>query len=125
MKLYFRLLSYLKPHLKYLIPAMIFMLLFAGMSGFSITMVVPLTKIIFSSQEMITQDNPSAQQTSQGEEKGLLVLLPKILKEKFNQLIIGRTRLETLGRFCIFVFLIFLVKNLANHLTRPFGSSHD
>jgi subfamily B ATP-binding cassette protein MsbA len=112
MKLYFRLLSYLKPHLKYLIPAMIFMILFAGMSGFSITMVVPLTKIIFSGQEMITKDNLPPQEISQGGEKGLVVLLPKILKEKFNQLIIGKTRLETLGRFCIFVFLIFLIKNL-------------
>jgi len=112
MKLYFRLLSYLKPHLKYLIPAMIFMILFAGMSGFSITMVVPLTKIIFSGQEVITQDNPSTQEIERGKEKGLLVLLPKLLKEKFNQLMMGKTRLETLGRFCILVFLIFLVKNL-------------
>jgi subfamily B ATP-binding cassette protein MsbA len=112
MKLYFRLLSYLKPHLRYLIPSMIFMILFAGMSGFSITMVVPLTKIIFSGQGVIALDNTSAQQTSQDQEKGLLVLLPKILKEKFTQLIVGNTRLETLGRFCIFVFLIFLIKNL-------------
>jgi subfamily B ATP-binding cassette protein MsbA len=112
MKLYFRLLSYLKPHLRYLIPSMVFMILFAGMSGFSITMVVPLTKIIFSGQGVIALDNTSAQQTSQDQEKGLLVLLPKILKEKFTQLIVGKTRLETLGRFCIFVFLIFLIKNL-------------
>jgi subfamily B ATP-binding cassette protein MsbA len=112
MKLYFRLLSFLKPHWKYLGVAMIFMVLFAGMSGFSITMVVPLTKIIFSGQEMITKDNLPPQEISQGGEKGLVVLLPKLLKEKFNQLIIGKTRLETLGRFCIFVFLIFLIKNL-------------
>lgn len=70
MKLYFRLLSYLKPHLKYLIPAMIFMILFAGMSGFSITMVVPLTKIIFSGQEVIAPDNPSAQETSRIKRRG-------------------------------------------------------
>jgi subfamily B ATP-binding cassette protein MsbA len=95
-----------------LIPSMVFMILFAGMSGFSITMVVPLTKIIFSGQEVIALDNTSTQQTSQDQEKGLLVLLPKILKEKFTQLIVGKTRLETLGRFCIFVFLIFLIKNL-------------
>jgi len=112
MKLYFRLLSFLKPHWKYLGVAMIFMALFAGMSGFSITMVVPLTKIIFSGQEAITQGFPHPQEISPGGEKSLVVLLPKILKEKFNQLIIGKTRVETLGRFCIFVFLIFLIKNL-------------
>jgi subfamily B ATP-binding cassette protein MsbA len=112
MRLYFRLLSFLKPHLKYLILAMIFMVLFAGMSGFSITMIVPLTKIIFSEQEAITQDVSPDKEVSPEGERSLVVLLPKVLKEKFNQLIVGKTRLETLGRFCILVFLIFLVKNL-------------
>ncbi|MFQ6002516.1 MAG: ABC transporter transmembrane domain-containing protein [Candidatus Zixiibacteriota bacterium] len=112
MKLYFRLLSFLKPHLKYLILAMIFMVLFAGMSGFSVTMVVPLTKIIFSEPTAITQDVPPDKGISPKDEESLVVLLPKVLKAKFNHLIIGKTRLETLGRFCILIFLIFLVKNL-------------
>jgi len=112
MKLYLRLLSFLKPHLKHLILAMIFMVLFAGMSGFSVTMVVPLTKIIFSEQKTITQDVSVDKEISPEDEESLVVLLPKVLKEKFNQLILGKTRLETLGRFCILVFLIFLIKNL-------------
>jgi subfamily B ATP-binding cassette protein MsbA len=112
MKLYFRLLSFLKPHLRQLILAMIFMVLFAGMSGFSVTMVVPLTKIIFSEQGTFSQDVPPNKESSPGGEKSLVVLMPKILKEKFNQLIIGKTKVETLGRFCILIFLIFLVKNL-------------
>jgi len=112
MKLYLRLLSFLKPHLKHLILAMIFMVLFAGMSGFSVTMVVPLTKIIFSEQKGITQDASVDEEISPEDEESLVVLLPKVLKEKFNQLILGKTRLETLGRFCMLVFLIFLIKNL-------------
>ena len=111
MKLYFRLLSFLKPHRKYLISAMIFMILFAGMSGFSVTMIVPFTKIIFSEQEALTP-NVSSHQEASSEEKSLVVLLPKILKERLNQLILGRSKLETLGRFCILVFLIFLIKNM-------------
>lgn len=112
MKLYFRLLSFLKPHLKYLLLAMIFMILFAGMSGFSVTMVVPLTKIIFSEEEAITQGVSPNKETSSVGEKNLVALMPKMLKEKLNHLIIGKTRLETLGHFCILVFLIFLIKNL-------------
>ncbi len=112
MKLYFRLLGFLKPHIKQLILSMIFMVLFAGMSGFSITMVVPLTKIIFWEQGAISQDVSPNKEISPGGQKSLVALMPKILKEKFNQLIIGKTRLETLGRFCILIFLIFLVKNL-------------
>ena len=112
MKLYFRLLSFLKPHSRHLILSMILMLLFAGMSGFSITMIVPLTKIIFSEQEAITQEISPDNQVSPEEKESLVVLLPKVLKDKFHQAIVGKTRLETLGRFCILVFLIFLVKNL-------------
>jgi subfamily B ATP-binding cassette protein MsbA len=112
MKLYFRLLSFLKPHLKYLISAMIFMVLFAGMSGFSITMIVPFTKIVFSEQVAITQDVSPNNGISPDGEKSLVVLLPEVLKEKFNQMILGETRLETLGRFCILIFLIFVIKNL-------------
>jgi subfamily B ATP-binding cassette protein MsbA len=112
MKDYFRLLSNLKPHLKYLIPAMIFMVLFAGMSGFSITMIVPFTKIVFSQPGNISQPTLEQNENPDKGEESLVVLLPQFLKQKFTEVIVGKTRLETLGRFCILVFLIFLVKNL-------------
>jgi len=112
MKDYFRLLSHLKPHLKYLIPAMIFMVLFAGMSGFSITMIVPFTKIVFSQPGKVSQQSFEQKENSEQEKESLVVLLPKTLEEKFNQAIVGKTHLETLGRFCVLVFLIFLLKNL-------------
>ncbi|MGB3093028.1 MAG: ABC transporter ATP-binding protein [Candidatus Zixiibacteriota bacterium] len=112
MKDYFKLLSHLKPHLRYLIPAMVFMLLFAGMSGFSITMIVPFTKILFSQPGEITQQALEKSEGPDQEKESLVVLLPKKLKEKFDQLIVGKTHMETLGRFCILVFLIFVLKNL-------------
>ncbi len=112
MKDYFRLLAHLKPHSKYLIPAMIFMVLFAGMSGFSITMIVPFTKILFSQPGQVSQQALEQQEDSDQDEESLVVLLPKTLKRKFDQAIVGKTHLETLGRFCILVFLIFLIKNL-------------
>jgi subfamily B ATP-binding cassette protein MsbA len=112
MKDYFRLLSNLRPHLKYLIPAMIFMALFAAMSGFSITMIVPFTKIVFSQPGEISQEALQQDEVADQKDESLVVLLPETLEEKFNQIIIGKTHLETLGRFCILVFLIFLVKNL-------------
>lgn len=112
MKDYFRLLSHLKPHLKYLIPAMVFMVLFAAMSGFSITMIVPFTRIVFSQPGEISQQSFEQKENPDQEKESLVVLLPKRLKEKFNQVIVGKTYLETLGRFCILVFSIFLLKNL-------------
>ncbi len=112
MKDYFRLLAHLKPHLRYLIPAMIFMVLFAAMSGFSITMIVPFTKIVFSQPGEVSQLSFQQSENPDQKEENLVVLLPKALKKKFTQAIVGKTHLETLGRFCILVFLIFLVKNL-------------
>jgi len=112
MKDYFRLLSHLKPHLRYLVPAMIFMVLFAGMSGFSITMIVPFTKIVLSQTEKVSSPTLEQKESPDKEKENLMVLLPQTLKQKFNQVIVGKTRVETLGRFCILVFLIFLFKNL-------------
>jgi subfamily B ATP-binding cassette protein MsbA len=112
MKDYFRLLSYLKPHLKYLVISMLFMLLFAGMSGFSITMIVPFTKIVFSKPGDISQPIFEQKENPEKGKESLMVLLPQAVKEKFNRLIVGKTQLETLGRFCVLVFLIFLIKNL-------------
>lgn len=91
---------------------MIFMLLFAGMSGFSITMIVPFTKIVFSKPGEVSKPALEQKESPEKEKESLLVILPQTLKEKFNQIILGKTQLETLGRFCILVFLIFLIKNL-------------
>jgi subfamily B ATP-binding cassette protein MsbA len=103
MKLYWRLLKFLKPHLRYYIVAVIFGMLYAGMSGASLTMVVPFTKIIFE------QDLPS-----QGQEAGPVDYskLFKLDKETFVRVIGGDTKIERLERFCILLLIIFLVKNI-------------
>ena len=91
---------------------MLFMLLFAGMSGFSITMIVPFTNIVFSKPGEISQPILEEKENPEKGKESLLVLLPQAVKEKFNRFIVGKTQLETLGRFCALVFLIFLIKNL-------------
>jgi len=103
MKIYWRLLKFLKPHLKYYITAVVFGMLFAAMSGASITMVVPFTKIIFE-QDI---DNEKLQ-SEPIEYKKLL----KFDKDTFLQVIGGETQLERLVRFCIGLLLVFLVKNI-------------
>jgi subfamily B ATP-binding cassette protein MsbA len=78
-------------------------MLFAAMSGASITMVVPFTKIIFE-QDIDTEKL----QSEPIEYKKLL----KFDKDTFLQVIGGDTQLERLGRFCIGLLLVFLVKNI-------------
>jgi subfamily B ATP-binding cassette protein MsbA len=102
MKMYWRLLQFMKPHLKFFLTAILFGMLFAAMSGVSITMVVPFTKIIFE------QDIDPSLQSRPIEYSKLLDLD----KETFIQVIGGDTRVERLGRFCIGLLIIFLIKNI-------------
>jgi subfamily B ATP-binding cassette protein MsbA len=102
MKLYWRLLQFMKPHLKFFLTAIVFGMLFAGMSGVSITMVVPFTKIIFE------QDIDSFLQSRPIDYSKLLDLD----KETFIQVIGGDTKVERLGRFCVGLLIIFLIKNI-------------
>jgi subfamily B ATP-binding cassette protein MsbA len=103
MKLYWRLLKFLKLHLRYYVVAVLFGMLYAGMSGASLTMVVPFTKIIFE------QDLPA-----QGHETGPVDYskLLKLDKETFVRVIGGDTKIERLERFCVLLLMIFLIKNI-------------
>ncbi len=103
MKLYWRLLKYLRPHLKHYIVAVLFGTIFAAMSGVSLTMIVPFTKLIFE------QDIPSQQLKSEPMDYSKLL---KLDKETFVRILGGDTRVERLERFCILLILIFLIKNI-------------
>jgi len=103
MKLYWRLLKFLKPHLRFYVAAVLFGMLYAGMSGVSLTMVVPFTKIIFE-QDM-------APQTIESEPIDYSKLL-KLDKETFVRVIGGDTKVERLGRFCMLLLFVFVVKNI-------------
>ena len=47
-KLYGRLLRFLGPHLSILVAAVLFMVMFAALSGFSLAMIIPFTEIVLS-----------------------------------------------------------------------------
>jgi subfamily B ATP-binding cassette protein MsbA len=81
---------------------MVFGILFAAMSGASLTMIVPFTRIIFE------QDSEAVPQTGPIDYSKLL----KLDKETFVRVIGGDTRIERLERFCIGLLLLFLIKNI-------------
>ncbi|MFH0930976.1 MAG: ABC transporter transmembrane domain-containing protein [Candidatus Zixiibacteriota bacterium] len=120
MKLYLRLLGFLKPHLKSLIGAILFMILFAGMSGFSLTMIVPFTKMIFSEsgsagyeQSSTPSDSTASLETkSPQKSESLVVLVPGKIKEKFDFWLKGRDKVDSLKRLCVFILIIFFLKNI-------------
>ena len=112
-KLYARLLRFLKPHLRFLIGAVICMVGFAAFSGFSIGMIVPFTEIVLSGE------NPAEIDTHHGDEEGATgglaedgLDLRKRVEGVFYSVIGGASRQETLNRFIVAIFLVFLIKNL-------------
>lgn len=103
MRLYWRLLKFLKPHLRYYFVAVIFGLLYAAMSGASLTMVIPFTKIIFE------QDTSPQKIASEPVDYSKLL---KLDKDTFIQVIGGESPVERLERFCVLLILVFLIKNI-------------
>src|SRR3990172_5248298 len=98
MKLYWKLLKYLRPHLNYLIGAVICMGIYAALSGFSLTMIVPFTKIVLTGQ---TESFPVIDKATVGKEpaksdESLVVLLPQTLKKTFNQWLLAGSKIESL-----------------------------
>jgi subfamily B ATP-binding cassette protein MsbA len=114
MKLYLKLLKFLRPHFKYLFSAILFMILYAGISGFTLTMIVPFTKVIFYPEEEVVASSPIVKEKTSSPEKSksLLVLLPGKIKEKADFLLKGNNKVETLKRLCIFILFIFFLKNI-------------
>lgn len=114
MKLYWKLLKYLRPHLKYLIAAVICMGIYAALSGFSLTMIVPFTKIVLTAQAETAPavDKNTVGQESNKSDENLVVLLPQALKKKFNYWLRADSKIESLKRLCIFILLVFLIKNI-------------
>jgi ATP-binding cassette, subfamily B, bacterial MsbA len=126
---YGRLLRFLRPHLGPLTGSILFMIGFAAFSGFSLAMIIPFTEIVLSGQgpEELAARHAGRIETGvpgvsiplpadTGEKTGHLAAkgagLKAAAEARFYGLIRGKDRKETLQRFCIALFLIFLIKNL-------------
>jgi subfamily B ATP-binding cassette protein MsbA len=103
---YPRLLRYLRPHWKPLAASILFMLLFAALSGFSIAMVVPFTRIVLTGQDLPSGEIPDLR--THPEE----ILKPATLQALLYGAIRGRDRLDALRRFCVALLILFGLKNL-------------
>jgi subfamily B ATP-binding cassette protein MsbA len=105
MKLYIRLLKYLKPHLTSFIPAVICMALLAITSSLSLTTIVPITQLIFE------QPSVDSTITSQHYEFSLKDL-SKFDKRAVMKAIGGDTKHRQLAHVCVFIIIIFFIKNI-------------
>jgi len=91
--------------MKYFIPSVIFMFLFSVSSGLSLTAVVPVTQLIFETDdayvESIDQDyHPTMTELRSFDKKAVLTIIG------------GHTRMDKLIRVCFILVFVFFIKNL-------------
>jgi ATP-binding cassette, subfamily B, bacterial MsbA len=108
-KQYLRILSYLRPYIRYIVLILIFNFLFVIFDTVSIWMVAPLVNTIFTSGQEI-QNLPPGPKDEPAKESSVLNL-NQWLKDRTEKIFRRTDRIQTLKLLCIFIFLSFLLKN--------------
>jgi len=111
MKLYLRLLAYLKPYWKRLGVTVCAMFLFAIFSGFSIGMISPFIRVIFEGQPLDAVSPEPIQAVDAG-----LARWVEAVKSEFGRLMVGESAVESLRRVSVLIVIIFFLKSLFGYL---------
>jgi len=115
LKIYLRILSYLKPYLKEMVLVFLLSLAFIVFSTLSMWLIAPVVTTFFTEEPIQQVENveesPSDKLTPQG-----TLNLNEWLKTKVYEIIPQDDRLATLKWLCFFIFATFLLKNLFKFL---------
>lgn len=130
MKVYLRLLRYLRPQTGLLVLALLFMSGYAALSGLTVGLVVPFTRIILFEggnldSEYLLGENPTPRAPDEaGEALTPAAPAPPVSTPSWVERVKSRVRdglgafldtqdrLRTLKRFCVLILLVFLLRNL-------------
>lgn len=122
MKIFLRILKYVKPYSAHLISSLICILFFTLFSSATLVSVIPFLKTIFYEQSQTI--NEESQNSSQAILKNDQEDLPatgffsdakKNIEEKINQFFIGDDRKKALARICVLILIIIFLKNLFDY----------
>ncbi len=111
MKLYFRLLAYMRPYWKRLIVTISAMFLFAIFSGFSIGMISPFLKVIFEGQPLDTMVGEGSTAVQYGFQGWV-----REVQDWLGRLLVGSDALASLRRVSLVIVVIFFMKSLFGYL---------
>ncbi|MFH1313594.1 MAG: ABC transporter ATP-binding protein [Candidatus Eisenbacteria bacterium] len=123
-RLYFRLISFMKPYWKRLTCAVLLMVMVAIFSGISIGMILPFVNVIFSGGKLDLPD------TTHGETGGIMGVAPQSLssaqetvRQKVLTFYASDSPVVTLERICISILLIYFLKGLFTYLLAVVSAS--
>jgi len=130
MRLYLKMLNFLKPHIKWIAIAIVLAFLYVIFNGISLWVSVDFIQEIFTPSSQTAQlHNASNENASKavsplsGIGKNLTSKKVKntftdVLKQKIRSLLVRKNKADTLKLVCLVIFLSFLLKNVTYYLKR-------
>ncbi|MFH1941978.1 MAG: ABC transporter ATP-binding protein [bacterium] len=121
MKLYLRLLKYVRRYWGWLLTSIFCMVIFAVFSSFSVWMIAPFLGTIFSAEEQnsdsltldsFEQIDDVTVVDSVPKKVDLLMKLKHLLKTKMDHYLLAGSKTDSLKRICIVFFIIFFIRNI-------------
>jgi ATP-binding cassette, subfamily B, bacterial MsbA len=115
MKIYFRILSYIKPFKKHLSASILFTILFSVLNGASITLIMPLLDTLFG-QSSSFNPTQGIQQTVNTPVTGWMNEIIAGISNVFKNMIFSGSQNEILIKICLLLFVTFFLKNIFGYL---------
>ncbi len=122
MKLYLRVLSYIKPYWKTVLVGILFTLTYIIFNSFSVWVAVDFVNELFVGEQQIAAESSpdSTSQTDMLSNKLGTQQIYKNVNAFIKSILIQDRKLDTLKVVCLVIFLSFLLKNLSLYLHRVF-----
>jgi len=115
MRVFFRLLGYVRPHWRNLTLALVCMVMFAIFSGFSIGIIYPFLQVLFEQpteqQRAELREDISVKAVSPGD----LAKIKEYITVKAKKYLLSSRPLVSLERICFVILLVMFLKNLFNY----------
>ncbi|KAF0152976.1 MAG: ABC transporter ATP-binding protein MsbA family [Ignavibacteria bacterium] len=115
MKIYLRVLSYIKPFRKHLAASIIFTILYAILNGASITLTIPLLDTLFA-QDSSVKTEQSIPKTINAPTLGWINEIIDSIITSFKEIVFSGSQNQILLKICLLLFFSFLLKNLFGYL---------
>jgi ATP-binding cassette, subfamily B, bacterial MsbA len=106
MKLYLRILAYLRPHVGLFVVAVVAMTIFAVLDAFSFTLLIPFLDVLFAAGQGGAVSPSFAGDSA----------IHRFLNWAMGDLMAGRSPMDALRNVVLVMFFVFLVKNIAGYV---------
>ncbi len=116
LRVYLRVLAYMKPYWRSLVVTLILMAVVAVFGGVSIGMILPFMNVLFSGGELGAGEAGTGAVGLFGGVAGSLDTVQERVRQEVLSFYAAGSPLETLGRICLSILVLYLVKGLCTYL---------